>query len=61
MIQGTNFVSWSEFEIRHHIQIWPQSRGVLRADFVPQAVNNLQNWTEIRNNFPHIETSESDK
>ena len=38
MIQGTNCVSLSEFELWHHSQNWPQSLVKLGADLVPQAV-----------------------
>ena len=38
MIQETNCVSLSEFELWHHSQNWPQSLVKLGADFVPQAV-----------------------
>ena len=39
MIERTNCVSQSEFELWHHSQNWPQSLVKLGADLVPQAVN----------------------
>ena len=48
MIQTTNCVSLSEFEVRLQSEIWPQSRGVLRADFVPKAVKVNESLSKDR-------------